>query len=821
MKTRNGYSTFLRVAGYWLIFVLFAGLLLNCLPHFLAYPSNQSVSETSLDNTQHQPIPGEIIASFQPDSARILYNELRYNVIQTKGDSSYIGQRLPYSSLIEGVPKLREVFSKYGVWAADAIDPENGTYRLNANLNADVWAMLYEVQQSTQVRFAELDYPVYGFREPNDPYYLRGDQWGLAKIDAASAWDITTGSEDILIAVVDSGVAALHQDLEGKVVGGLNFIVTPPTISTIDDAGHGTFVAGVAAARGDNNYGIAGIAWGARILPIKVLNSRLQTSNAVVAMGINYATERHANIINLSLGAPERSEAVYEAVLKAYNQGVVLIGAAGNEGNSVPQYPASFDEVIAIGASNQFDGVAPFSNSGPEISLVAPGTSIFSLTWSQPNASVFGFDKGTSFSAPYGSGTVALMLSVNPSLTPSQVRNILEATADYPGAPIVQTPTTAISPTSTTALTPSVGFTTPAAVAPFSDTDTATATVPVTITQRTIAPVFSTTATPITPIYYDTRLGFGRLNAYRAVLAAQKGDPVASKRGQALIKVSGIPNPRDVVVTLTPGDTRVPFADGSLAFSNLPPGNYRLTAASSKYGLPNKTYPLQNFSFQITGNGNNTKNFAFDFSPSAKLLSSGVKFGAFVSLDSAPGGDTLYFDDTGHSIGKPFRQFWENNGGLLGLGYPISESFIENGMQVQYFERVVCEFHPEFAGTPFAVQVRRLGVEYSEKVKNNPAFNKVPEPTAVELANSQVFYWKETGHTLRGSFLKYWQDNGNWITLGLPISEPFNDGGRVVQYFEKQILELHPELSSESLDVLGALVARDYARTQGLLGPGY
>ena len=817
MKTRNGYSTFLRVAGYWLAFVLFAGLLLNCSPNFLSYPSNQGVSEPPPDNIQHLPIPGEIIVSFQPNSSRILYTELRYNANQYIGDSTYIGQRLPYSNLIEGVPKLREVFSKYGVWSADAIDPENGTYRINANLNADVWALLYEVEQSGQARFAELDYPVYGFREPNDPYYLRGDQWGLAKIDAASAWDITTGSENIRIAVVDSGVAALHQDLEDKVVGGLNFISTPPTISTIDDAGHGTFVAGVAAARGDNNYGIAGVAWGARILPIKVLNSRLQTSNAVVAMGINYATERRANIINLSLGAPERSEAVYEAVLKAYNQGVVLIGAAGNEGNSAPQYPASFDEVIAIGASNQFDGVAPFSNSGPEIALVAPGSSIFSLTWSQPNGLVFGFDKGTSFSAPYVSGTVALMLSVNRSLNPSQVRNILEATADYPGASVVQTPTTSVSPSlmPTSALTSSPGFT--SALTPFSDATTA----PVTFTQRTIAPVFSATATPITPLYYDTRLGFGRLNTYRAVLAAQKGDFVASNRGQAQIKVSGIPNPRDVLVTLTPGDARVPFADGTLNFSNLPPGNYRLTATSSKYGLPNKTYPLQNFNFQITGNGNNTKNFTFDFSPSAKLLSSGVKFGTFASLKDAPGGDTLYFDDTGHSIGKPFRQFWENNAGLLGLGYPISESFIENGMQVQYFERVVCEFHPEFAGTPFAVQVRRLGVEYSEKVKNNPAFNNVPEPTAEEQANAQVFYWKETGHTLRGSFLKYWQDNGNWVTLGLPISEPFSEGGRVLQYFEKQILELHPELSSKGMEVLGALVARDYARTQGLLGPGY
>jgi hypothetical protein len=545
-------------------------------------------------------------------------------------------------------------------------------------------------------------------------------------------------------------------------------------------------------------------------------------------MGINYATERRADVINLSLGSPDRSEAVYQAVRKAYAQGLVLVGAAGNEGNTVPQYPASFDEVISVGASTQNDTPAAFSNSGPEISIVAPGNSIFSLTWAQSNGTLFGFDKGTSFAAPYVSGTVALMLSLNNNLTPRQVRNILEATADFPGitGPLVSPipiPTNT-SPTVTPATPGPINGSSLSTLPQLSTTFNTTATVApstspqVLSTPRSITPVISTPFT-VQATGYNPRIGFGRLNTYRAVLAAGRGEIFPSRRGQLAISILGDINPADVVVTVTPGDSRVADEKGNLLFSQLPPGVYSVKAVSSKYGLPSDSFPLPSYTFQITGSGNERQTLEYDFSPVKQLVGSGKPVGAFVSRAKAPiDADSLFFDDTGHSLAKPFRQFWEKNGGLMGLGYPVSEPFVENGKIVQYFQRAVAEIQTDFAGTPFAVQVRRLGINYAElKHKNNPAFTRVTSPEEELLNQKVVYYWKETGHTLTGPFLKHWQEHGGLVTFGLPISEPFTENGRQVQYFERQILELHPELGQKDFEVLGALLGTDIARTEGML----
>jgi hypothetical protein len=177
----------------------------------------------------------------------------------------------------------------------------------------------------------------------------------------------------------------------------------------------------------------------------------------------------------------------------------------------------------------------------------------------------------------------------------------------------------------------------------------------------------------------------------------------------------------------------------------------------------------------------------------------------------------MFFPDTGHTLRNPFLQFWEKYGGLMAFGYPVSEVLLENGLKVQYFERVVCELHPEFAGTAFEIQVRRLS---SEKIDGRiePAFTRVLSPDDSAVMNGTTFYWTETGHTLSGPFLQHWKDKGGLVTIGLPLSEPFMEDGILVQYFERQRLELHPELADQGFEVLGTLVARDYAQTQGLLG---
>jgi hypothetical protein len=202
-----------------------------------------------------------------------------------------------------------------------------------------------------------------------------------------------------------------------------------------------------------------------------------------------------------------------------------------------------------------------------------------------------------------------------------------------------------------------------------------------------------------------------------------------------------------------------------------------------------------------------------------KILATGDPVGAFAPITDSvqPDKNLMFFPDTGHTLRAPFLQFWEKYGGLMAFGYPVSEVLLENGLKVQYFERVVCELHPEFAGTPFEIQVRRLS---SEKVdgRKEAAFTKVSPPTDSAISNDATFYFAETGHTLSGPFLQHWKDKGGLVTIGLPLSEPFIEDGRTVQYFERQRLELHPELADAGFEVLGTLIARDYAQTQGLLG---
>jgi len=783
---------------------------------FVPNPSATSDFSIFIPPSHNPPLPGELIVRFQRGTASILLNELRNQVGgYSVQPPTLIGQRLGVALLKEAAPDLRETFERHGVWAGDAIDPAWGIYRLMASTEADLGQFLYDIKQSQRVFYAEPDYPVLAFRDANDPFYRRGDQWGLAKISAPDAWDITTGSDTITIAIIDSGVADEHPELAGKVLPGQNFLLTPPTTDSNDDAGHGTFVAGIAAAKGNNGYGIAGVSWGAKILPVKVLNSQGSTSNAVVAMGINYAAEQRAQIINLSLGTSDRSQAVYDAVSKAYDQGLVIVSAAGNDGKADPQYPASFDQVISVGASTPLDRPAVYSNSGPEISIIAPGDGIFSLSWARADGQIFGFDKGTSFAAPYVSGTAALMLSVNKYLTNSQIKNMLEGTADFP--PSLVTGSSQTGGASST-------ITTPKTTIPFPGST------PSTITSSTpvyLPPTTTTTVTPTQPpnpfqtTGFDPRLGFGRLNAYKAVLAAQRNDLLVSRRGQVKVKISGNINPQDVLVALSPGDSRVPNIKGDLVFANLPPGTYRLLASSTKYGLvglADVSSASTAYTFQIQGTGAETQQTSFDFSAVSDLLESGKAIGAFASTPAIlPTLGVRYFPETSHILREPFKKFWENNGGVTTFGYPISEQFIENGARVQYFERVICEFQPDLAGTSFEIQVRRLGSELT-KVRKDLPFQAVEPPTADALTKEKINYYKETKHSLRGNFLNYWQNNGGAATIGLPISEPFNEDGRLVQYFEKQRLEYYPDLVTNGYPVLGSLLARDYAKVRGLLG---
>jgi hypothetical protein len=259
---------------------------------------------------------------------------------------------------------------------------------------------------------------------PNDPLFDR--QWGLRKIDAPAAWETTVGSPSIVVAVIDTGVDLTHPDLQGRLVQGRNFLEAdqPPQ----DDGGHGTHVAGTIAATINNSQGVAGVAPGTSIMPIKALKANGSGRDSVVAQGVRWAADNGARIINMSFGGTEISPVLTESIAYAARKGIITVVAAGNEGADTPSYPAATAPNISVAATDQGDHRGSYSNYGDWIVISAPGTGIWSTFWG--GQSSYRIDNGTSMAAPHVSGVIALMLSVRPDLTISEITTVLRTTAD-------------------------------------------------------------------------------------------------------------------------------------------------------------------------------------------------------------------------------------------------------------------------------------------------------------------------------------------------------------------------------------------------------
>lgn len=279
-------------------------------------------------------------------------------------------------------------------------------------------------------------FPVHAEFRPNDPYYSL--QWGLQKIGAPQAWDVTLGSRNVVVAVVDTGVVWTLQDLEPNIwsnfdgTHGYNFVDQNTNPMDIDPSGlyHGTGVAGVIAAVTDNATLVAGTAQ-VSVMAVRALGSNGQGSSFNVSQGIRWAADHGAKVINLSLGTNETFGGptdIQLAVDYAWSRGALIVAAAGNAATGSLDYPARLPNVVSVAAIDETGNRASFSNYGPGLSLSAPGDRIVTLDGSNNVHTL----RGTSFSAPFVTAAAGLLLSVDSTLTNVALWNILNSTAVQP-----------------------------------------------------------------------------------------------------------------------------------------------------------------------------------------------------------------------------------------------------------------------------------------------------------------------------------------------------------------------------------------------------
>ena len=283
---------------------------------------------------------------------------------------------------------------------------------------------------------------------PNDPLFA--DQWSLHELDMPAVWSSVTGSSSVVVAVLDTGIDETLSDFAGaSLLPGRFFWENgegeiESNEDTSDPIGHGTHVAGVIAQSAGNGIGTAGMAYGVTILPVRVIDDAYESSSDIIAAGIAWAVENGADIINMSIGDPNATppdgmELLHAAIQDAVASGVTVIAAAGNNFGGSVRYPAAFEEVIAVAATDASGVLAPYSNYGPEIDVVAPGDAILAQTAQMmsfgpsqephPSDESFWYYSGTSQAAPHVSALAALIKSAKPDASPAEIRSAIVSTA--------------------------------------------------------------------------------------------------------------------------------------------------------------------------------------------------------------------------------------------------------------------------------------------------------------------------------------------------------------------------------------------------------
>ncbi|RJS20142.1 peptidase S8 [Corallococcus sp. H22C18031201] len=354
-------------------------------------------------------------------------------------------------------------------YSPDVVQAQSGAAPVRALARDEHEGIVKQLSVTPGVRYAESNLKVTSFAVPDDPYYAR--QWHYANMNLPAAWDITTGSDSMVVAVVDTGITK-HPDLDARILPGIDLISSASAAGDGDgpdndptDMGndgpsgsssfHGTHVAGTIGAVSNNKLGVAGVTWKGKVLPVRVLGTNGGTL-ADIAAGMNWATggtvpgvranTTPARVVNLSLGgtgsAPQSVQDIVNTAVNTRN--AIFVIAAGNENvNASGTFPCNMQNVICVGAV-RFDGRrASYSNFGSVVDVMATGgqtsedrngdgfpDGVLSTLPDSNRQPSYGFYNGTSMAAPHVAGVVALMLAVNPALTATEVENILKDTAD-------------------------------------------------------------------------------------------------------------------------------------------------------------------------------------------------------------------------------------------------------------------------------------------------------------------------------------------------------------------------------------------------------
>lgn len=363
---------------------------------------------------------GQLWVQLDPTTTKSLYHEL--DKVDLDDFETLIGKELATEYKLE---RVRKPFH----FAVDASVRE--VYQLYFQEEGNEAEFAKELEQLTQVNYAERVPIMRTTLTPNDmgPASGNGNQWFLHQIQAEEAWDISTGNTDIKVAIVDDAVLTNHPDLIPNLLPGYDVADNDTdAMPNTSDMSHGTHVAGISAAATNNGIGVASIGFNVKILPVKSSNSAQFVSDAYA--GVVWAYENDADVINMSWGGSGYSQTGQNIMNNAYNAGCVNVAAAGNDNVSTVFYPAGYDNVISVASTTFGDVKSGFSNYGNWVDISAPGSSILSTYIGSNFSATYASIQGTSMASPLVAGLCALVKSVNPAMTQTQIENCVLSTAD-------------------------------------------------------------------------------------------------------------------------------------------------------------------------------------------------------------------------------------------------------------------------------------------------------------------------------------------------------------------------------------------------------